>query len=59
MIRCLLLISLLIHASLAKKHDQPADLDKKQGLQPAEPQAPVKKWLTLSGNIIFFPSIVN
>ncbi|XP_022750227.1 glycerophosphodiester phosphodiesterase GDPDL6-like [Durio zibethinus] len=38
MIRCLLLISLLIHASLAKKQDQPA-----------EPEAPVKKWLTLSG----------
>ncbi|XP_022728843.1 glycerophosphodiester phosphodiesterase GDPDL7-like [Durio zibethinus] len=43
MIRCLLLISLLIHASLAKKQDQPT-----------EPQAPLKKWLTLSGNINFF-----
>lgn len=39
MIRCLLLISLLINASLARK------------LQPAEPQAPVKNWPTLSGNI--------
>ncbi|XVE53677.1 hypothetical protein DITRI_Ditri03aG0021800 [Diplodiscus trichospermus] len=38
MMRCLLLISLLIHASLAQKQDQPA-----------KPEAPVKKWATLSG----------
>ncbi|XP_021276265.1 glycerophosphodiester phosphodiesterase GDPDL7 isoform X2 [Herrania umbratica] len=39
MIRCLLFISLLIHASLAKK----------QAPQAAAAQAPVKKWQTLSG----------
>ncbi|XP_007011972.2 PREDICTED: glycerophosphodiester phosphodiesterase GDPDL7 [Theobroma cacao] len=39
MIRCLLFISLLIHASLAKK----------QAPQAAGAQAPVKKWQTLSG----------
>lgn len=45
MIRCLLFISLLIHASLAKK----------QAPQAAGAQAPVKKWQTLSGNTISFP----
>ncbi|XP_022756339.1 glycerophosphodiester phosphodiesterase GDPDL6-like [Durio zibethinus] len=38
MIRCLLLIFLLIHASLAKNQ-----------FQPAKSQAPVKNWPTLSG----------